>query len=107
MQNIQQLVLVSLGIGLNVLLMSAQEILNNFKQPIDSDVYVVEDDASDAIVNAVSRLAFLVRKIRLSPKLRRLMQTVCEEKKVQYLVPIIDVSTRWNTTYDISVLIQH
>ena len=84
----------------HVVNLAAQEILNNFKQPIESDAYVVEDDASDAIVSAVSRLAFLVRKIRLSPKLRRLMQIVCEEKKVKYLVPIIDVPTRWNSTYD-------
>ena len=31
------------------------------------------------------------------------MARLCEEKKVKYLVPIIDVCTRWNSTYDMLV----
>jgi hypothetical protein len=31
------------------------------------------------------------------------MKTVCTEKGVKNLVPIIDVSTRWNSTYDMLV----
>ena len=30
-------------------------------------------------------------------------EAVCEEKGLQYLVPIIDVATRWNSTYDMLV----
>jgi len=31
------------------------------------------------------------------------MKKICDEKNVKYLVPIIDVSTRWNSTYDMLV----
>jgi hypothetical protein len=71
-----------------------------FKQPVDKEYYEAGNDSRDSMVSAVSRLAFLVRKIRLSPKLRRHMKAVCEEGNVTFLVPIIDVSTRWNSTYD-------
>jgi hypothetical protein len=87
----------------HVLNLAAQQILKGFKQPIDSDTYDTSSDSADQLVSAVSRLSFLCRKIRLSPKLRRLMKKLCDEKNVQYLVQIIDVSTRWNSTYDMLV----
>jgi hypothetical protein len=87
----------------HVLNLAAQQILKGFKQPIDSDNYDIASDSADQLVTAVSRLSFLCRKIRLSPKLRRLMAKLCEEKNVKYLVPIIDVRTRWNSTYDMVV----
>jgi uncharacterized short protein YbdD (DUF466 family) len=31
------------------------------------------------------------------------MEKVCKEKEIKYLVPIIDVVTRWNSTYDMLV----
>jgi len=31
------------------------------------------------------------------------MKKLCDEKNIKYLVPIIDVSTRWNSTYDMLV----
>lgn len=87
----------------HVLNLGAQQILKNFKQPIEKDTYEPGSASSDKMVTAVSRLSFLVRKIRMSPKLRKLMENVCDEKKVKYLVPIIDVKTRWNSTYDMLV----
>jgi hypothetical protein len=87
----------------HVLNLGAQQILKEFKQPVDKDTYEAGSDSSDDIVTAVSRLSFLCRKIRLSPKLRRLLGKVCNEKEVKYLVPIIDVVTRWNSTYDMLV----
>ena len=35
-----------------------------------------------------------------SPKLRLHLDAVCQENGVKNLVPIIDVCTRWNSTYD-------
>ena len=87
----------------HVLNLGAQQILKNFKQPVDKENYEAGSDSSDDMVTAVSRLSFLCRKIRLAPKLRRLLEKVCHEKKVKYLVPIIDVVTRWNSTYDMLV----
>ena len=87
----------------HVINLGAQEILKNFKKPIDCETYAPDSDSSDKLVSAVSRLSFLVRKIRVSPKLRRLLKKVCDEKEIKYLVPIIDVKTRWNSTYDMLV----
>jgi hypothetical protein len=87
----------------HVLNLGAQQILKEFKQPVDKDTYEAGSDSSDDMVTAISRLSFLCRKIRLAPKLRRLLEKVCKEKDVKYLVPIIDVVTRWNSTYDMLV----
>jgi len=87
----------------HVLNLGAQQILKQFKQPLDKDTYEAGSDSSDDMVTAISRLSFLCRKIRLSPKLRRLLEKLCKEKDVKYLVPIIDVATRWNSTYDMLV----
>ena len=64
----------------HVLNLWAQEILGTFKQPIDEDEYEPGNDSADSMVSAVSRLAFLVRKIRASPKMRRLMEKICAEQ---------------------------
>ena len=87
----------------HVINLGAQQILLNFKQPVDNDDYEPDSLSVDRMVTAVSRLSFLVRKIRLSPKLRRLMEKICKQKDIKYLVPIIDVRTRWNSTYDMLV----
>jgi hAT family C-terminal dimerisation region len=87
----------------HVLNLGAQQILKEFKQPVEKDTYEAGSDSSDDMVTAVSRLSFLCRKIRLAPKLRRLLEIVCNEKEVKYSVPIIDVVTRWNSTYDMLV----
>jgi hypothetical protein len=80
--------------------LAAQSLLKNFKLPIESGSYKKEDESSDPMVTAVSRLSFLCRKIKASPKNRRLMETICVEKGMKFLVPVIDVITRWNSTYD-------
>jgi hypothetical protein len=64
----------------HVLNLGAQQILKEFKQPIDKDAYEAGSDSSDNMVSEVSRLSFPCRKIRLAPKLRRLLETVCNEK---------------------------
>ncbi len=87
----------------HVLNLGAQQILKQFKQPLDKDTYEASSQSCDDMVTAVSRLSFLCRKIRLSPKLRRLLENICQQKGVKYSVPIIDVCTRWNSTYDMLV----
>lgn len=87
----------------HVLNLGAQQILQEFKQPINKEDYEPGSDSKDDMVSAVSRLSFLCRKIRDSPKLRRLLQRVCSDRGVKYLVPIIDVITRWNSTLDMLI----
>ena len=87
----------------HIINLAAQQVLKNFKQAVDTEQYVSDCDSSDKMVTAVSRLSFLVRKIRLSPTIRRLMIQICTEKEVEFLIPIIDVQTRWNSTYDMLV----
>lgn len=87
----------------HVINLGAKEVLKCFKEPLDTEDYEPDSDSMDKVVSAISRLAFLVRKIRSSPKLRRSMKKICEQQGKVYLVPIIDVSTRWNSTYDMLV----
>jgi hypothetical protein len=87
----------------HVLNLAAQQILKEFKQPVDMETYEPGSHSSDNMVTAVSRISFLCRKIRLAPKLRRLMRKICNQKDITYLVPMIDVVTRWNSTYDMLV----
>lgn len=47
----------------HVLNLGAQQILKDFKQPVDKDTYEAGSDSSDDVVTAVSRLSFLCRKI--------------------------------------------
>jgi len=87
----------------HVLNLGAQQLLKAFKQPVEKDTYEAASESSDKMVTAISRLSFIVRKIRLSPKMRQSMKDICEQKGVKFLVPTIDVSTRWNSTYDMLV----
>jgi len=87
----------------HVINLGAKEILKCFKEPLDTENYEPDSDSMDKVVSAVSRLGFLIRKIRSSPKLRRLMKKICEQQGKVYLVPMIDVSTRWNSAYDMLV----
>jgi hypothetical protein len=82
----------------HVLNLGAQQIFKNFKQIVDKDEYKV--NSADPLVTAVSRLAFLCRKMRDSPKLRRGLKKVAQDNNEKMLITIIDVKTRWNSTYD-------
>lgn len=52
-------------------------------------------DASEVIV----KLRTLVRKIRKSVQLRQKLKKLCDLYQMKYLVPKIDVKTRWNSTF--------
>jgi hypothetical protein len=87
----------------HVINLAAKQVLDRFKQPVDKENYEPVSDSCDQLVSAVSRLAFLVRKMRRSTKLRQIMKLKCEERGLPDLVPVIDVATRWNSTHDMLV----
>jgi hypothetical protein len=73
----------------HVLNLGAQQILKEFKEPIDAETYepgftsmILGSSSSDRMVSAVSRLSFLCRRIRLSPKMRRLLK----KDQVTYII---------------------
>lgn len=72
--------------------LGAQQILKEFKEPIDAETYepgitsmMLGSSSSDSMASALSRLSFLCRKIRLSPKMRRLFKKITQEQ-VQYII---------------------
>ena len=75
-----------------VLNLGAQQILKEFKEPIDAETYepgiismILGSTSSDSMVSALSRLSFLCRKIRRSPKMRRLLKKITQEQ-VHYII---------------------
>lgn len=101
------------GCMAHILNLSAQEILKSSlrKPKKGEDINVqeeVEESADsifknlpkDAIANAVSRIAFLVRKIRKSNIYALLFAKCCKNSDLKERIPIIDIATRWNSTYD-------
>jgi len=84
----------------HVVNLAAGEILKCFSNSDDNLSNTETASHEDRIISSISRLSFIVRKIRDSPKKRREMKRQCEQKGVDFLVPIIDVKTRWNSTYD-------
>lgn len=48
----------------------------------------------------IMKLRKLIRKVRKSPQMRQKLCKHCEFYGMDYLVPIIDVATRWNSTYE-------
>ena len=69
--------------------LAGQQILKNFKNPLDVDNYEPDSNSDDLMNTSLSRLSFLVRKIRRSPKIRRLMKRICHEKGMKYMVCLI------------------
>lgn len=49
--------------------------------------------------NIITKLRTMVKKIRKSVKLRQTLKKCCEIYGIPYRIPIIDVKTRWNSTY--------
>lgn len=67
----------------------------------DSDTDTVNDFEDDQNSRfTISQLRKLVRKIRKSNLKRKQLRKMCKVCNVGYLTPKIDVSTRWNSTYE-------
>jgi len=67
------------------------------------------EDANEGNSNSVVivKMRTLIKKIRKSTKLRQKLNKLCIMYEVKYLVPIIDVKTRWNSTYNMIIRSKH
>lgn len=83
-------------------------------EPEDAESVVSEDEfeyqeseVDDSIDSALRKLRKLVRKIRKSTKCRQKLKQLCMVYGVKALVPIIDICTRWNSSYAMLKRAQH
>lgn len=73
----------------------------------DCDEYEWVEDVNEADAKIVVKLRTLVRKIRKSVLMRQKLNKLCTVFSVKYLVPILNVITRWNSTYDMILRAEH
>lgn len=66
-----------------------------------------ESEVVGNINSALKKLRKIVRKIRKSTKRRQKLKHLCIVYDVRPLVPIIDICTRWNSTYAMIKRAQH
>lgn len=59
-----------------------------------------EDEEESSNEPIVPKLRKLIKKIRKSPQMREKLKKICELYDIKYLVPVIDVATRWDSTFD-------
>ena len=72
-----------IGCSAHVINLAAQEMLKEFRFPIDAEYYD-EERNQDAVCSALSRLVFYIRKIRRTESLRTLLAHNCEKVKVLF-----------------------
>lgn len=58
-----------------------------------------EDEQENPGGNIIVKLRYVVRKIRKSLALRRKLKKLSEMYGIKYLVPVIDVNIRWNSSF--------
>lgn len=73
---------------------SENEEENDEEDELEGDEVETEDDQF-----TVSKLRQLIKKVRKSTQKRQKLKELCKLYKIDYLVPVVDVSTRWNSTY--------
>lgn len=64
-----------------------------------SDVKFEDDDFGDSNpFTAITKLRNTFKKIRNSKQIQKIIKSFCDAAGIKYLKPILDVSTRWNST---------
>jgi hypothetical protein len=56
-------------------------------------------DVGDSRLSAYRKIGLLVRKIRKSPQQITKFRKICTDMELEPRVPIVDVATRWNSTF--------
>lgn len=65
----------------------------------DDDSEDEEENANESGSFTVPKLRTLIKKIRKSTQMRQKLKKFCRLYKIESRVPIIDVATRWNSTF--------
>lgn len=75
---------------------------NDLEEIDDDSEHEKEEDLTDLapVGKIISKIRNLFRKIRFSEKLREKLKSYCMVEKVDYIEPVSDVKTRWNSTFD-------
>lgn len=66
---------------------------------IEEVIEIDEEDVDISNLATIPKLRELIKKVRKSPQMRQKLEKHCEFYKIKYLVPVIDVATRWNSTF--------
>lgn len=73
----------------------------------DCDEFEWVGDPTDGDTKIVVKLRTLVHKIRDSAQMRQKLNKLCLVYSVIYQVSILDVKTRWNSTFDMILVAEH
>ncbi|CAL1680872.1 unnamed protein product [Lasius platythorax] len=88
--------ILNLGIQDTLKLMNLQDMTYDNKNAEDEEI---EDDMNDK-QSCITKLREMFKKIRSSEQWQIKLRSCCGTTNVKYVSPNIDVSTRWNSTYN-------
>ena len=63
---------------------------------------IQEDDTQNKLIfsNIITKIRAIFKKIRYSEVLKIQLKNFCAMDAIDFVVPTLDVKTRWNSTYD-------
>ncbi|CAH0559358.1 unnamed protein product [Brassicogethes aeneus] len=96
----------------HILNLGVQDILKLLKQDEekdeemddDTDQFYVEEEKTYENMPPITRLRTLFKKIKYSEQLQNKLKVCCEASNIAYLTVTLDISTRWNSTYEMILL---
>ncbi len=81
------------------LLSDDDDVCDDESSILNDELTPLTDASTTKVRTPIAKLRKLVRKIRKSTKLRQQLKSLCQFYDVKPLVPILDVVTRWNSTF--------
>ena len=61
---------------------------------------LVAQEITSEIRTSIDNLREIIKIIRTSPRILEQFKKICEETNIKYVKPILDVVTRWNSTFE-------
>ena len=65
-----------------------------------ADLQPLDEQCREAASTSLAKVRRGIRKIRASPHRRQAWMDICREKLMKQLMPILDVSVRWSSTFN-------